>query len=147
VCELNAAPGNDIQHIYLFDHVPHRAVLTVPEDATAFPRSHLGTTACMLKWARKSPSNEDAARRAARELTNIVAEAEAQVSGESNIGYGNLGQYYLVFQCFKVVIEELFVEYFQPPSPRFRKPSMGSKFPTIQTAGCCSDLSTAVYSA
>jgi hypothetical protein len=51
----------------------------------------------MLKWAGKSPSNEDAARRAARELTNIIAEAEAQVSGESNIGYGNLGQYHLVF--------------------------------------------------
>lgn len=97
VCELNAAPGNDIQHIYLFEYIPHRAVLTVPEDAAAFLRSQLGTTACILKWARKSPSNEDVARRAARELTNIVAEAEAQVSGENNSGYGNLSQYHLVF--------------------------------------------------
>jgi hypothetical protein len=81
----------------LFEYVPHRAVLTVPEDATAFLRSHRGTTACAVKWARKSSSNEDAARRAARELTNIVAEAEAQVSGENNSGYGNLSQYHLVF--------------------------------------------------
>jgi hypothetical protein len=78
VSELYAAPGNEIQHSYLFEYVPHRAVLAVPEVATAFLRSHRGTTACTVKWARKSPSNEDAARRAARELTNIVAEAEAQ---------------------------------------------------------------------
>jgi len=90
VCELNAAPGNDIQHKYLFEYVNHRTALTVPQDATAFLRSYLGTTACVLKWARKSPSNEDAARRAARELTNIIAEAEAQVLGENNSGYGNL---------------------------------------------------------
>ena len=97
VCELNAAPGNEIQHNYLFEYVPYRAVLTVSEDATAFLRSHRGMTACAVKWARKSPSNEEAARRAARELTNIVAEAEAQVSGENNSGYGNLSQYLLVF--------------------------------------------------
>ena len=97
VCELNAAPGNDIQHSYLIEYVPHRALLTVPEDATAFLRSDRCTTVCILKWAQKSPSNEDAARRAARELTNIVAEAEAQESGENNSGYGNLGQYHLVF--------------------------------------------------
>src|SRR5260370_1025383 len=40
---------------------------------------------------------EDAARRAARELTNIVAEAEARVSGENNIGYGNISRYHLQF--------------------------------------------------
>jgi hypothetical protein len=97
VRELNAAPGNDIQHNYLFEYVPHRVVLSVPEDATAFFRSERGTTACVLKWIQKSPSNEDAARRAARELTDIVAEAEAQVSGENNSGYGNLGQYHPVF--------------------------------------------------
>jgi hypothetical protein len=97
VCELNAAPGNDIQHKYLFEYVNHRTALTVPQDATAFLRSYLGTTACVLKWARKSPSNEDAARRAARELTNIIAEAEAQVLGENNSGYGNLRQYHLIF--------------------------------------------------
>jgi hypothetical protein len=97
VCELNAAPGTDIQHDYLFDYVPHRAALAVPEGATAFLRSHLSTTACILKWVRRSPGNEDAARRAARELTNIVAEAETQVSAENNGGYGNLCQYRFVF--------------------------------------------------
>ena len=97
VCELNGAPGNEIQHNYLFEFGPHRAVLAVPEGATAFLRSHLGTTACVLKWARKSPGNEDAARRAARELTNVVAEAETRVSAENNSGYGNLCQYHFVF--------------------------------------------------
>ena len=96
MCELNAAPGNDIEHSYLFEYIPHRAVLAVPEDATAFLRSRRGTTASVLKWVHKSPSNEDAARRVARELTNIVAEAELKVSGENNSGYGNLGQYHLV---------------------------------------------------
>jgi hypothetical protein len=81
----------------LFEYIPHRAVLTVPEDGTAFLRSHRGATVCVLRWAQNSPGNEDAARRAARELVGIVAEAEAQVSGEDNSGYGNLGQYHLVF--------------------------------------------------
>lgn len=94
VCELNSAPGNDMQHNYLFEYIPHRAVLAVPEDGTAFLRSPRCKTLCLVKWAQKSPSNKDAARRAARELTNIVVEVEAQVSGENNSGYGNLSQYY-----------------------------------------------------
>ena len=52
------------------------------------------------QWARKSPSIEDVARRAACELTSIVAEAEAQMSGENNSGYENFSQYYLVFLFF-----------------------------------------------
>jgi FAD/FMN-containing dehydrogenase len=88
--ELNAAPGNDIQHNYIFEYMPHRVVLTVPEGATAFLRSPRGMTGSALKWTRNTPSTEDAAKRAARELTNIVAEAEAEVSGEkNNSGYGN----------------------------------------------------------
>jgi hypothetical protein len=49
-------------------------------------------TGTMLKWPRNTPSAEEAAKRAARELTNIVAEAEAQISSENNSGYGNLSQ-------------------------------------------------------
>jgi hypothetical protein len=97
MCELNAAPGNEIQHNYLIKYLPHRAVLTVPEDTTAFLRSHHLVTGCTFKWSRKSPSIEDAARRAARELTSIVAEAEAQMSSENNSGYGNFSQSQLVF--------------------------------------------------
>ncbi|SRR5216684_4367355 len=101
VCELNAAPGNEIEHRYMFVYFSHRVLLTVPEDATAFLRPHRCLTECALKWARKSPSLEDAARRAARELTNIVAEAEARVSGENNIGYGNISRYHLQFLMFR----------------------------------------------
>ncbi|KAH9969342.1 hypothetical protein BJV74DRAFT_983511 [Russula compacta] len=89
VSELNAAPGNEIQHFYLFDYVPHGAALSIPEDATAFLRSHRGMTGCALKWAKNTPSTEKAAKNASRELTNIVLEAEAQVSDEGNSGYGN----------------------------------------------------------
>jgi hypothetical protein len=97
--ELNAAPGNEIEHACLFEYVPHRVTLTVPEGATAYFRTDRCTTGIALKWTRNTPSTEEAARRAARELTNIVAEAEAQVSGESNSGYGNFCQYlfYLLF--------------------------------------------------
>jgi hypothetical protein len=97
MCELNAAPGNDIQHNYLFKYLPHRAMLTVPRDATAFFRTHHLVTGCTFKWSRKSPIIEDAARRAERELTSIVAEAEVQMPGENNSGYGNFSQYHLVF--------------------------------------------------
>ena len=98
MCELNAAPGNDIKHNYLFKYLPDRAALTVPEDATAYLRTPHLVTGCSFKWPRKSPSIEEAARRAARELTDIVREAEAQISGEeNNSGYGNFSQYHPVF--------------------------------------------------
>src|SRR5216684_3149898 len=97
VSELNAAPGNEIQHNYLFEYVSRRVLLTIPVDATALLRTHRSMTACALKWAQKSPSNEDAAKRAARELTNIVVGPEAQVSGENNSGYGNISQCRLIF--------------------------------------------------
>jgi hypothetical protein len=93
--ELNAVPGNEIQHGYVFEYMPRRVALTVPDDSTAFlytSRSR-GLTGAALKWNRNIPGVDDAAKRAARELTNIVAEAEAQVSGESdNSGYGNFSQ-------------------------------------------------------
>jgi hypothetical protein len=111
VCELNAAPGNDIQHSYMFEYVSHRVGLTIPEDATAFLRTPRCVTASISKWAQKSPSNEDAAKRAARELTGIVAEAEAQVSGENsenNSGYGNLGQSLVFSGRFEAAIEGTF---------------------------------------
>jgi hypothetical protein len=97
VCELNAAPGNEIQYNYIFEYTSPRVLLTIPEDATAFLRTHRVMTGCAFKWSRKSPSIEDAARRAAQELTSIVAEAEAQISGENNSGYGNFSQCHLVF--------------------------------------------------
>jgi hypothetical protein len=97
MCELNAAPWNEIQYHYMFEYTSPRVSLTIPEDATAFLRTHRLMTGCAFKWSRKSPSIEDAARRAARELTSIVAEAEAHMSGENNSGYGNFSQYHLVF--------------------------------------------------
>ena len=87
--ELNAAPGNEIQHNYIFEYTSHRVALTVPGGATAFLRTARGMTGSALKWNGNSPGVDEAARRAARELTNIVAEAEARVSGEDNSGYGN----------------------------------------------------------
>jgi hypothetical protein len=107
VCELNAAPGNEIEHSYVFKYLPLRVSLTVPEGATAFHRTDRCTTGLIWKWNRNTPSTEEVARRAARELTNIIAEAEAQVSGENNSGYGNFSQYlFSRFSLFRVVIEE-----------------------------------------
>ena len=97
MCELNAAPGNSIRHNYLFKYLPARVVLSVPGDGTAFLRTPHLVSGCTFKWARKSPSIEDAARRAARELTSIVTEAESELSGENNSGYGNFSQRHLVF--------------------------------------------------
>jgi hypothetical protein len=105
VSELNSAPGNEIEHAYLFEYVSHRVALTVPEGATAFLRTPRGMTGSALKWTRNTPSAEEAVKRAARELTNIVAEAEAQVSGESNSGYGNFSQFpFIFFFAIRVVI-------------------------------------------
>jgi hypothetical protein len=93
VSELNAAPGNEIEHSYLFKYLSPRVTLTVPEGATAFLRTHHCTTGLIWKWTRNIPSIEEAARRDARELTNIIAEAEVHLSAENNSGYGNFSQY------------------------------------------------------
>jgi hypothetical protein len=93
VCELNAAPGNEVLHLYLFEYIPHRAVNSVPEDATAFLRSHRAMTGAAAKWAKNSPSVDEAVKRAVRELTSIVAEAETQLSPSANIGYANFSQF------------------------------------------------------
>ncbi|KAH9058045.1 hypothetical protein EDB87DRAFT_1627897 [Lactarius vividus] len=88
--KLNAAPGNGIDHAYLFEYIPHHTVLTRRDDATAHLRSHRGMTGCALKWANNTPRVAQAAKRAASELTDIVAKAEAQASGtDINTGYGN----------------------------------------------------------
>src|SRR5882757_316673 len=99
--ELNPAPGNEIEHAYLFEYVSHRVARTVPEGAMAFFRTPRGMTGTFLKWTRNTPSNEQAAKRAARELTNIIAEAELHLAAENNNGYGNFSQYlFSRFLCF-----------------------------------------------
>src|SRR5260221_1570860 len=105
--ELNGAPGNEVQHFYIFDYLPLRTVLSVPEDATAYLRSHRTMTGAALKWAKNSPSVEEAAKRAVHELASIVAEAETQVLGESNMGYGNFIQsFYLAAHPVELMIDD-----------------------------------------
>ncbi|KAI0294635.1 FAD-binding domain-containing protein [Multifurca ochricompacta] len=95
ITQLNAAPGNEIEHGYLFEYVPHHTVMTLPENATSHLRSHRGMTGSALKWTNNTPAVEQAAKKAARELTDIVAIAEAQASdGKSNSGYGNFSGYH-----------------------------------------------------
>lgn len=103
VCKLNSAPGNEIQHFYIHEYITHRAVLAVPEGTTAFVRPHGSMTGAALKWAKNSPSTEEAARRAGHELTNIVAEVEAQVSGgKDNMGYANFCQFHFQPSFYRV---------------------------------------------
>ena len=91
--ELNTAPGNEIDHVYMTVYLPPHTLMSRPEDATAHVRSHRFMTGCVLSWANNTPSVEKAAKRAAHELTDIVAKAEAEVSGtETNIGYGNYSE-------------------------------------------------------
>ncbi|KAI9435087.1 hypothetical protein H4582DRAFT_1972776 [Lactarius indigo] len=69
--KLNAAPGNEVDHVYLFEYIPHH-------------------TAAHSNGTNNTPQAAQAAKRAAFELTDIVAKAEAQASGtEANSGYGN----------------------------------------------------------
>jgi hypothetical protein len=106
--ELNAAPGNEIDHGHMWELFPPHAVLTRSEDSTSHVRTGRHTTACVLKWVKNSPGVQQAAKHAAHELTDIVAKAEAQASGmdlESNPGYGNFSKYHLAFFfCFSLFI-------------------------------------------
>lgn len=93
--ELNAAPGNEIDHGYMWELFPPHTVLSRSEDSTAHVRTNRHTTGCILKWMNNPPGVQQAAKRAAHELTDIVAKAEAQASGmklESNTGYGNYSE-------------------------------------------------------
>ncbi|KAN0132189.1 hypothetical protein V8E53_009955 [Lactarius tabidus] len=90
--ELNAAPGNEIDHGYVWELFPSHTVLARSENYTSHVRTNRHTTGCVLKWVNNPPGVQQAAKRAAHELTDIVAKAEAQASGvdlESNAGYGN----------------------------------------------------------
>ncbi|KAI0249109.1 FAD binding domain-containing protein [Lactifluus subvellereus] len=87
--ELNAAPGNEIQHFVLFDYIPHHKVLSVPENATSHLRSRCNLMGCAMKWTNNTPGIEQAAKLAARELTNIFIAADSQISDASKTGYGN----------------------------------------------------------
>jgi hypothetical protein len=101
--ELNAAPGNEIDHGYMWELLPSHTVLTRSEDSTSHVRSSRHTTGCVLKWVKNSPGVQRAAKHAAHELTDIVAKAEAQASGmglESNTGYGNYSERSLEFVAF-----------------------------------------------
>ncbi|KAI0249113.1 hypothetical protein BJV78DRAFT_1378298 [Lactifluus subvellereus] len=88
--ELNAAPGNEIQHFLMFEYIPLRKVLSVPQNATAHLRTGCNLVACALKWTNNTPGIGQAARLAAHELTNIFTAADSQVSDARKLGYGNL---------------------------------------------------------
>jgi hypothetical protein len=90
--ELNGAPGNQIQHAFAIDYFPYGKVLSVPQNATAHFRFQRQVAGCVLKWVDNSPEAEKAAKSAARELTDIIINAETRVSGANafTVGYGNL---------------------------------------------------------
>jgi hypothetical protein len=111
VRELNAAPGNEIEHVSLFDFFSHRKVLSVPVDATAHLRSSAGMIGCALKWRNNTPANEQAARLAARGLTNIITASDTQLSDAGKAGYGNFSKSRCSYFCIAMSIDDA--------SPRF----------------------------
>ena len=88
--ELNAAPGNEVDHGYTLELASKHTILSRSEDATAHVRDHRYTTGCFIIWNNNMPSVEQAAKRAAHELTGIVAKAEGT---ENNIGYENFSEH------------------------------------------------------
>jgi hypothetical protein len=90
--ELNTVPGNVADHGYMFELFPTDTVLSRSEDATSHLRAKRYTTGCIIKWKNNlnTPIVEQAARRAAHALTDIVAKAEG---AESNSGYGNYSEH------------------------------------------------------
>ena len=91
--ELNAAPGNEIQHFLVLEYHPYRKVLSVPLNATSHFRTGRTMVGCVLKWTNNTPAIEQSAKLAARELTNLFTEAGPQISDASKAGYGNFSKY------------------------------------------------------
>jgi hypothetical protein len=91
--ELNAAPGNVADHGYMFELFPTDTGLYLSEDAIAHLRAQRYTTGCIIKWKNSlnTPSVKQAAKRAAPELTDIVAKAEGT---KTHIRYGNYSDKY-----------------------------------------------------
>jgi hypothetical protein len=94
VNELNSVPGDVLEYGYMFELLPTDTVLSRSEDATAHLRAKRHTTGCIIKWqsSLNTPIVEQAAKRAAHELTDIVAKAEG---AEINTGYGNYSEHTL----------------------------------------------------
>ena len=91
--ELNAAPGNEIEHFLMLDYIPHHKVVSVPENATSHFRTRCNLVGFAMKWANNTPGIEEAAKLAARELTNIFTGADSQISDANKTGYGNFSKY------------------------------------------------------
>ena len=89
LAKLSAAPGNEIEHGYMFELASKHAILSRGEDATAHVREHRYITGGMINWMDNTPSVAQAAKSAAHELADIVAKAEGT---EANIGYGNFSE-------------------------------------------------------
>jgi hypothetical protein len=99
VNELNSDPGNVLEYGYMFELLPTDTVLSRSEDATAHLRAKRHTTGCIIKWqsSLNTPIVEQAAKRSAHELTDIVAKAEG---AEINTGYGNYSEHTLKITLF-----------------------------------------------
>jgi hypothetical protein len=99
--ELNAAPGNEIQHFLMLKYIPYRKVLSVPQNATSHFRTGRTVVGCILKWTNNTPGIEQTAKLAAHELTNIFTAADSQISDASKAGYGNFSKYrYPILKSF-----------------------------------------------
>ena len=74
-------PLSTTVHVQIY----YRVLLSIPEDATAFLRTHRALAGCALMWSRNSFSTEDAASRAARESEAQIIRCQARIAADTGI--------------------------------------------------------------
>jgi hypothetical protein len=86
------AKTSGVNLITLFELIPTKNVLAVPNNATAHIRGSRVNVGIMASWPDRDANKLEAARRATAELGRIVIEGEKSIPESENTGYGNYGK-------------------------------------------------------
>jgi hypothetical protein len=74
-----------------FEYIPQAKACSVPDDATPCTRLPYNNILCTIRWPENTAENLKFAKDAARELVNMVLEANVELTTAENTVYGNYG--------------------------------------------------------
>ena len=83
----------------MFEYIPIQKVLSIPNDATAHIRGKRVSAVAFCTWDEGGKERLDEVRAAARELVDMILEAEKEINEidvNTNTGYGNYSKILLI---------------------------------------------------
>lgn len=84
---------NKINFTVVFELIPTKKILSVPNHATAHIRGSRVNILIVSTWDSKDPNIVDTVRNATNEICRILLEGEKIIPESLNVGYGNYGKH------------------------------------------------------